>query len=62
VRGEFYEPEYFPGKRYPRIQILTIKELLNGKQLEYPRVAPEVTFKKAERKSKGEEPEPGGLF
>jgi len=27
-----------------------IEGLLNGKRLEYPRVAPEVTFKKAERK------------
>lgn len=52
----FYEPEFLPGHRYPRIQILTIKELLNGKKLEYPRVAPEATFKRAERKSK-ERPE-----
>lgn len=48
----FYEPEFLPGHRYPRIQILTIKELLSGKKLEYPRVAPEATFKRAERKSK----------
>lgn len=48
----FYEPEFFPGTRYPRIQILTIEELLSGKKLEYPRVAPEATFKRAERKSK----------
>jgi len=44
----FYEPEYFPGRRYPQLQILTVEELLKGKQLECPRVAPEVTFKKAE--------------
>jgi len=30
--------------------IITIEELLNGKQLEYHRMGPEVTFKKAERK------------
>ena len=47
----FYEPEYFPGQRYPRIQILTIKELLEGKKLEYQQMA-ESTFRKAERKSK----------
>ncbi len=58
----FYVPEHFPDKHYPRMQILTIEEILNGKQLEYPRVAPEVTFKKAERKKKGEEPEQGQLF
>ena len=57
-----YVPEHFPDKHYPRVQILTIEEILNGKQLEYPRVAPEVTFKKAERKGKGEEPEQGQLF
>jgi site-specific DNA-methyltransferase (adenine-specific) len=41
----FYKP---PGlvDRYPRIQILTIEELLAGKGVEYPRLL-EVTFKKA---------------
>jgi len=57
----FYEPELYPGRHYPKLQILTIEDILNGKQLEYPRLAPEVTFKKAERKSKGEEPEQGRL-
>lgn len=47
----FYEPEFFPGKKYPRLQILTIKELLEGKELQYPKMAP-TTFKKAEKKSK----------
>ena len=45
----FYESKLFPGKKYPRLQILTIEEILKGKQLEHPRVAPEITFKKAER-------------
>lgn len=60
----FYEPELFPGKLYPKLQILTIEEILNGKQLEYPssQMAQRVTFKKAQRKSKGEEPEQGKLF
>ncbi len=56
VTAGFYEPEYFPGKQYPRIQILTVKELLEGKKLEYPKML-EATFKKAERKRKGKEPE-----
>lgn len=34
---------------------------LNGKKLEYPRVAPDITFKKAKRKSKGKELEQGQL-
>jgi len=50
--GGFYEPEHFPGLRYPRLQILTIEDLLNGKRIEYPRLAPEGTFKRAERKRK----------
>jgi site-specific DNA-methyltransferase (adenine-specific) len=57
----FYEPKYLPGKHYPKVQILTIDELLSGKQLEYPRVAPEITFKKAERKSKRKDSEQGEL-
>jgi len=50
--GGFYEPEHFPGLRYPRLQILTIEDLLSGKRIEYPRLAPEGTFKRAERKRK----------
>ena len=32
---------------YPRIQILTIEELLNGKRAEYPRGGLEATFRRA---------------
>ncbi len=46
----FYESNDFPG-RYPRLQILTIAELLAGKKLEYPAHRVE-TFAKAERKTK----------
>ncbi|MGB7593682.1 MAG: DNA methyltransferase [Terriglobia bacterium] len=46
----FYESKDFPG-RYPRLQILTIAELLAGKKLEYPAHRVE-TFAKAGRKSK----------
>ncbi|MDI6773720.1 MAG: restriction endonuclease, partial [bacterium] len=49
----FYEPEYLPGRRFPRLQILTIAELLASKNVQYPQVAPTATFKKAERKRKG---------
>ncbi len=58
----FYVPKNFPDKQYPRLQILTIEEILNGKKLEYPRVAPEVTFKRAERISKVAEGEQDKLF
>lgn len=35
------------GTTYARIQILTIQEILNGKQPDYPRFAKDATFKKA---------------
>jgi hypothetical protein len=35
------------GTTYPRIQILTIQEILGGKQPEYPRFARDATFKRA---------------
>jgi site-specific DNA-methyltransferase (adenine-specific) len=55
----FYEPEFFPGHRFPRLQILTIAELFAGKELQYPRFAPAVTFKKAARQRKpGPQQEP----
>jgi len=40
--------------RYPRIQILTIEELLAGKGVAYPRLL-EVTFKKAPKARKATE-------
>jgi len=48
----FYEPEHFPGTYYPRIQILTIQQLLDGKTVDYPRYAPVATFKRAQRTPK----------
>ncbi len=54
---DFYTPEHYPEMQFPRLQILTIEELLAGKQVEYPRVAPSETFKKADRKRKGPAPE-----
>ena len=50
VSTGFYEPEYFPDLRFPRLQILTIEELLDGKEAEYPRVAPAATFRRAPRR------------
>jgi DNA modification methylase len=51
----FYESEDFPG-RYPRLQILTIAELLAGTRIQYPDHRVE-TFAKAERKTKHEQEE-----
>ena len=46
----FYTPEHYPDSQFPRIQILTIEELLAGKRAEYPRLAPEATFRRAPRR------------
>jgi site-specific DNA-methyltransferase (adenine-specific) len=47
----FYEATHYAGREYPRLQIVTIEELLSGKKLLYP-LLKEATFKQAERKSK----------
>ena len=52
-----YEPAHLQGLTFPRLQILTIEELFAGKKLQYPRIAPDVTFKKAPRQRKGPTPE-----
>ena len=50
VSAGFYEPEHFPDQLYPRVQILTIEALLSGEaRAEYPRVAPQATFRRAPR-------------
>ena len=55
----FYTPEHFPDAQYPRVQILTIEELLNGGRAEYPRVAPEATFRRAQRTRRSAGAQPG---
>ena len=50
----YYTPEHFPGRRFPRIQILTIEEILAGKRIEHPELSPSVV-KQAERKTKDEQ-------
>jgi DNA modification methylase len=51
--GGFYEPEHFPGQQYPKLQILTIRELVEGKEAQYPRMALPATFKRAQRHQRG---------
>ncbi len=45
-----YTPDHYPDHRYPRLQILTIADLLSGVQAEYPRFAPEATLPRAPRR------------
>ena len=47
----FYKPYGFEDRAFPRIQILTIEEILAGKKIELPRLL-EVTFKQAPRARK----------
>ena len=46
----FYEPEHYPGQQYPRLQILTIAQLLAGQPAQYPRMGLQTTFRQAPRR------------
>lgn len=48
--ADLYEAEAV-GKKYPKVQLITVEELLEGKKIEMPYHAP-ATFKKAQRHSK----------
>ena len=50
LEAGFYAPEAFPDHRFPRVQILTIQDLLSGTQPQYPRYAPAATFQRAPRR------------
>ena len=52
IAAGFYEPENLTGNQYPRVQILTIEQLLNGDQPDYPRFAAPQTFRKAPRRKR----------
>ncbi len=46
------------GKKYPRVQLLTIEGLLNGTQrAEHPDYEPDLNFKKAKAEREGEQPQ-----
>ena len=45
----FYVPEHYPNQRFPQLQIFTIEDLLAGDAPQYPRVAPQATFRRAPR-------------
>ena len=49
-----YTPASLPNDSYPRVQILTIEQLLEGAQAEYPRYAASDTFKRAPRQLREE--------
>ena len=53
-----YTPESLPDDSYPRVQILTVEELLAGAQPEYPRFAAPPTFKRASRRKRAQGSQP----
>lgn len=55
IKAGFYEPTIYGGRKFRKVQILTVAELLEGALVEYPRVAPVATFKRAARESAGEQ-------
>ena len=49
-----YTPEHFPDQQYPRVQILTIDELLAGNNVAYPRGGVPATFRQAPRRRRSQ--------
>ena len=47
-----YVPEHYPDHQFARLQILTIDALLSGAQADYPRFAPNATFRRAPRRGR----------
>jgi site-specific DNA-methyltransferase (adenine-specific) len=63
ISAGIYQPPEQPSHKIPRIQILTIEDLLLlGKQPEIPRLAQMETFKKPPKRQKGKLPEQIQLF
>jgi site-specific DNA-methyltransferase (adenine-specific) len=48
-----YQP--YMGEKYPRLQILSIAELLEGKKIDYPRFALDQTHRRAPKSRKAPE-------
>ena len=53
-----YTPERFPEHHYPRLQILTVEDLLSGVVAEYPRFAPDATIPHAPRRRRPDSAQP----
>ena len=62
ITAGWYTPEYFVHERYPRVQICTIADLLQGKKVQYPHKAPDLTFTQAARRAKAGEATQATLF
>ena len=49
-----YTPEHFPDQQHPRVQILTIDELLAGHTVSYPSGGAPATFRQAPRRRRSQ--------
>ena len=49
-----YTPEHFPDQQYPRLQILTIDQLMAGDTVAYPRGGAPATFRQAPRRRRSQ--------
>jgi len=49
--GSFID-EQFPQQRFPRLQVLTVEDIFNGKRIAFPSWWSQDTFKKGERRRK----------
>ncbi len=54
----FYASPQDPDRAVPRVQLLTIGELVDGKQVQYPWLVPTATFKRAQRRKQEAEQKP----
>ena len=56
VSAGFHDSEHFKGE-YPRMQIFTIRELLDGAKVRFPQMGMGATFRAAPKKHRGEQQE-----
>ena len=54
IAAGFYEPESLPGNQFPKVQILTIEELLSGTQPDYPCFPAPQRFRRPPRRKRQE--------
>ena len=54
----FYASPQDANRSVPRVQLLTIRELVDGRQVQYPWLVPTATFKRAQRRKQEAEQKP----
>ncbi len=54
ISAGFYESEGLSNNKHPKVQILTVEQLLSGEEPQYPRFATPQTFRRAPRRRRQE--------